>query len=561
MIGQVVNYRYEILEKCGDGSFFTVYKARDKVLNRLVAVKILLPQFAANRDFAERVVAEAQAVSELAHPNIVKVHEADQHDGSYFIAMEYVRGIKLKDKIRRLAPFPAAQALDLTIAIAEALDYAHQHSIAHGDVRPQNVIVTSDSQVKVTDFGMAGAIGSFPRIQTSASLRSIHYTAPEVSEGHIARPSSDIYSLGIVLYEMLTGTVPFDGDTPIAVALRHAKDPPPSPRALNPAAPRSVEAIVLKMLQKLPEERYRSIPELLADLRQVRTQEEAAPSGRTIEEPPPPREIVSPKVEEETTPGFLGGLLRGAFVLFVVMVVAFAALFGYIVFSNPGETVTPSIVGKSRAEAEVLARQAGLDPVVAEETYDDRYPAGQVYMTDPEAGMRVKRGQPLRLWVSRGPRYTRVPDVTDLPEDKARSQILDAGLTVGEILQEYDDKVPAGSVFKQRPSPGTQVDRGKSVTLFVSLGKTPVEAPVVTSDEGQDGNGAERSFSVALTVPTDGPESRTVRIVVTDDYGERTAYEEERRAADRVREVVTGVGKPITISVYVDDKLIDEQVR
>jgi eukaryotic-like serine/threonine-protein kinase len=200
VIGQVVNYRYEILEKCGDGSFFTVYKARDKVLNRLVAVKILLPQYSANKEFAERVIAEAQAASNLQHPNIARIYEADHQDSTYFIAMEYVRGLRLKDKIRRLAPLPPAQAVDMTIAIAEALESAHQRSMVHGDVRPQNVIVTSDSQVKLTDFGMASAESLFPAIQSNNVLRSIHYMAPEVAEGKVPRPTSDVYSLGVTLY-------------------------------------------------------------------------------------------------------------------------------------------------------------------------------------------------------------------------------------------------------------------------------------------------------------------------------------------------------------------------
>jgi serine/threonine-protein kinase len=250
LIGQVVNYRYEILEECGKGAFFNVYKARDKVLNRLVAVKILLPQYAANADFAERMIAEAQAVSGLNHPNIAKVFEADHQGDIYFIALEYVRGIELKDKIRRLAPFSPLQAVDLAIAIAEALDYAHHQAVTHGDVRPQNVIVTSDSQVKLTDFGVAAAVSLFPSVQTNNVLRSVHYMAPEVAEGKVPRPSSDIYSLGVALYEMVTGRPPFVGDDTVAVISQHVNTAPVAPTWHNAECPAALETLILRLLEK-----------------------------------------------------------------------------------------------------------------------------------------------------------------------------------------------------------------------------------------------------------------------------------------------------------------------
>ncbi|MDO8684279.1 MAG: protein kinase [Armatimonadota bacterium] len=560
MIGQVVNYRYEILEKCGDGSFFAVYKARDKVLNRLVAVKILQPQYAANKDFAERVIAEAQAVSELAHPNTAKIFEADRQDGLYFIATEYIRGVTLKDRIRRLAPFSATQTIDITIAIGEALESAHRHSIVHGDLRPQNVIVASDSQVKLTDFGMAAAVSSFPSIQTNTVLRSVHYMSPEVAEGKIPRPASDIYSLGITLYEMLTGTAPFDGDTAIAVALRHAKDPPPSPRVLNAGVPKSLEAIVLKALQKLPDDRYRNMQEMLQALRDARQQlttTQQAAYGQTFDEPITQAEAVDLAVEEQEPKGFLSGALKLAFFLFVMAVVLLVGMIGIFLYGNKREVETPLLVGKSQTEAESITGGLGLGLTVVGEEYNDKYTVGQVYMALPEAGMKIKGGQNIKIWVSKGSRFIRAPDVVDLSEERARIKIVDAGLDIGESVQVHSDTVPAGSIVKQSPEPGTQLERGQPMKLFVSMGKEPdtsiTTPPDTENTEPQtETTSGERTFDVKLKVPSDGPSIQNVRIDVIDDYGEATAYQADHSAGDIVIQSVKGTGARVTIRVYID---------
>lgn len=559
MIGQVVNYRYEILEKCGDGSFFAVYKARDKVLNRLVAVKILLPQYAANKEFAERVIAEAQSAVNLSHANIAKVFEADCQDGTYFIALEYVRGINLKDKMRRLAPFAPAQAVDLAIAVAEALDYAHKQAITHGDVRPQSVMVASDSQVKMTDFGMAAAVSMFPTIQTNTVLRSVHYMSPEVAEGKSPRPVSDVYSLGIVLYEMLTGTTPFDGDTAIAVALKHAKEPPPSPRSLNAGVPKTLEAIVLKTLQKAPEDRYHNMQELIQDLRSARQQLEAPLTVSRIE-PPEDKEDIDLGVQEKESPGLLSGVLKVGFVLFAVGLVGlvFMLLYLFLGFGATEEVTTPLLLGKTQAEAETLADSVGVRLTPAGEEFDDEYPPGQIYLTVPEAGMKVKKGQNIRIWISRGSRYISVPEVIGMPEDKARSEIMDSGLTVGESVQVYDDKAPIGNVVKQSPNPGTPLERGKPVRLTFSMGKEPEPEPITpeTPVNPDNTSGGTREFEVKVNVRPEGPDPRKVRITVDEGGGERVVYEQDHHPGDSFSRVVTATGRGVTIRTYVNNRLV-----
>jgi eukaryotic-like serine/threonine-protein kinase len=570
LIGQVVNYRYEILEKCGDGSFFTVYKARDKVLNRLVAVKILVPQYAANKDFAERVIAEAQASVALSNPNIAKVFEADHQEGLYFIALEYVRGINLKDKIRRLAPFSPAQAVDVAIAVAEALDSAHNQTMVHGDLRPQNVLVTSDSQVKVTDFGMAASVSTFPAIQTNTVLRSVHYMSPEVAEGKTARPTSDVYSLGVMMYEMLTGTVPFDGDTAIAVALRHAKDPPPSPRSLNSGIPKVVEAIVLKALQKLPEERYRTMQEMIQALRAVRQQLDA-PQFIQKNEDTQSTEAIDMRVEEKEPPTFLGGALKIAFLLFALGLVGLVVMVLYLFLGvgSPSEVETPLLLGKTQTEAETIARNAGLELSPAGTQFNNEYPEGQIYETMPNASMRVRKGQSIRIWISRGSRFIKTPDVVEMTEDKARDEINGTGLTTGESVEVYSDTVPTGSVVKQSPSSGTQLERGRPVKLFVSMGKEPTAEPTNGQTPGAEGNttnppaasGDQRDLNVHVKIRADATGPQAVKITLDYGDGESTAYEANHRAGDDFIQVVQAGKQSVTIRTYVNDQLVDTSIK
>jgi serine/threonine-protein kinase len=270
LIGQVINYRYEVLEKCGDGNFFSVYKARDKVLNRLVAIKVVVPQYAQNNEFADRLISEAQMVTELSHPNIAKVLEADAVDGNYFVAVEYVRGVNLKDRIRRTSPFAISYAVDIAMAIAEALDHAHRQGLVHGDVRPHNIITSPEGQIKLTDFGTARALAAFPAIREATMLRSVHYMAPEVIRGETAQPTSDVYSLGVILYEMLTGSVPYDGATSAAIAARQLQDPVPSAQARNAGVPGVLNDIIMKAMSKDSSQRFATMASFIAAMVKVK---------------------------------------------------------------------------------------------------------------------------------------------------------------------------------------------------------------------------------------------------------------------------------------------------
>ena len=269
MIGKQIGARYELLEHIGGGGMAIVYKAHDVLLNRKVAVKILREQYVNDEDFIRRFRREAQSAASLSHPNVVSIYDVGQEDDVHYIVMEYVAGSNLNEEIRRRAPFQVDEALRIAVQICDALDHAHQNQIIHRDIKPHNILIGRNGRVKVTDFGIARAASSADITQTGSVIGSVHYLSPEHAKGIKQGEKSDIYSLGIVLYQMLTNQLPFSGDSPISVALKHLQEQVESPRLYNPHIPPDVEAIILKTLQKNPEERYNSAKELQQDLEAI----------------------------------------------------------------------------------------------------------------------------------------------------------------------------------------------------------------------------------------------------------------------------------------------------
>jgi eukaryotic-like serine/threonine-protein kinase len=407
----------------------------------------------------------------------------------------------------------------------------------------------------------------FPPIQTNTMLRSIHYMSPEAAEGKSPRPTSDVYSLGVILYEMLTGTVPFDGDTAIAVALKHAKDAPPSPRSLNSGIPKSLESIVLKALQKQPEDRYRTMQEIIQELRAVRQQLDA-PQFIQKNEEAQPIEPMDDQATEKEPPTFLGSALKVAFVLFAIGLVAVVSMVLWLILGlgNPGEVTTPLLVGKTQTEAENLTRPLGLELTPAGEQFNDEYPEGQIYLTIPDAGMKIKKGQAIKIYISRGSKFIKTPDVVDMTEDKARDEINGSGLTTGESVEVYSDTVAMGSVVKESPTAGTQLERGRPVKLFVSMGKKPEPQPEQTPDQSTDtgsstSSGEQRDLTVHVKIRPDATGPQTVKI--TEDYGdgETVVYQQDHRPGDVFDQPVQASKQSVTIRTYVNDQLVDTSIK
>lgn len=403
MIGSVLKHRYEVVEKIGDGSLFTVYRCDDKIDNRTVAVKVLLPQYASNRMFAERLLVEAQAMIGLSHPGIVEVYDCGEEDGNYYVVVEYVRGVDLKERIRRSAPFSLTTVVDVGLAICDVLDYAHRRGFMHGDLRPGNILVSPEGQIKLADFWVSNAIASAQTLRTNAMMRSVHYMAPEVAEAKPATPASDVYSIGVVLYELLTATVPYDADTPIAIALKHAREPIPSPRAINPGTPKPLEALIMKALQKSPQDRFRSARAMQQELKSVRdalhfekpltwsarpAEKQPAPAPAVTREPAPeertqvmpttrsPRTVrvtappptADDAVYEDDMPTFWVAVRKTLLAVIGLVGVLIIAMVIWAM-TAPGDVRVPNLVGQPLDKAEGIADSKRIELVVRTEQF------------------------------------------------------------------------------------------------------------------------------------------------------------------------------------------------
>jgi serine/threonine-protein kinase len=472
--GTVLAGRYEILDRIAEGGMSTVYRARRRPDGRIVALKVLREPYAADREFVERFAREARAAEALQHPNIVRVYESGREGDVYFIAMEYVDGTDLKGHLRRVGRLAADDAERIAVAACHALEYAHHEGIVHRDIKPQNILIASDGTVKVADFGIARAVSAATITQPGTVLGTVQYLAPEQARGAPVGRASDIYALGAVLYEMLTGRLPFDGESPIAIVLKHLREPPPRPRAVQPDVPLRLEGIVLKAMAKRPEDRYRSAREMAEDL-----------SG-TAEQW---RDVVE-EVEGATRRFDLPGEGRGPTrrrlaVRVAAIVVAAVAVAGWVAWRSVDAYLTvpevemPELVGHPLPEAEARARAAGLVLEVADQVNTPRVPAGVVIAQDQPVGKRLKQGRRVGVTVSLGVRLVTVPNLVQRSVQDAQLALDAAQLKVGALQDGYDDVVRPGVVMRQDPAAGTQVPAETPVTLVVSRGPQQIEMPEV----------------------------------------------------------------------------------
>lgn len=565
MIGTILKHRYEVIEKIGEGNLFTVYRCEDKIDNRQVAVKILLPQYAANRMFAERILVEAQAMVGFEHPGVVEVYDSGEENGNYYVIVEYVRGVDLKERIRRHAPYSLSTVVDVGLAICEVSDFAHRKGFVHGDLRPGNILVTPEGKIRLADFWVTNAIGSSPSLRTNALMRSVHYMAPEVAEGKPATPASDIYSIGIILFELLTGTVPFDGDTPIAIALKHSREAVPSLRALNPGVPKTLESVVAKALQKSPQERFRSARAMHNELRNVRDGLNLSkpitwsePTEKTVVEPLPEPDLVPDEVEEGQ-PVVLNALRKTLMIIIGLITLGIVAL-AFLAVTSPSDVRVPELMGKNIEEARKIAHDADIELIIRSEQFNEDNPAGTIYYMNPAAGRTIKAGKSVDVWVSRGSKFATAPDVVKLTTDDAKERIYDVGLSVGQISQEYSDSIPAGNVMLQNPEAGTRMERGQPVSIVYSLGPKSTYVPQSDRLEAAEPEEIEdtRSFDIKFPVP-EGKNDRQVQIAVEDKYGTTTAFNDIAQPGEVIEQTVEGIGDKITIRIYIDGKLAREE--
>jgi serine/threonine-protein kinase len=479
----VVDGRYRVLHRLGSGGMAEVYCAQDLQLGRKVALKILYRRFAEDGEFVERFRREASSAAGLQHQHVVAVYDRGEYDGTYYIAMEYLEGRSLKTIIQQEAPLDPDRAVDLTIQVLRAARFAHRRGIIHRDLKPHNVIVDADGRAKVTDFGIARA-GASDMTQTGSIMGTAQYLSPEQAQGHAVSAASDIYSIGIMLYELLTGRVPFEGESAVTVALKQVNERAAPPSAYNAAVTPELEEAVMRALEKDPARRYPDADAFIAALQAARDGTATAVLAPVAAAPldPPSEAYVYP--EEPLAPREPRDGGRWWLWLLAVLV-AGLGLAAVLLLPGTQKVNVPTVVGADQANAEAKLRQDGFRLDTVQKTAEQ--PAGQVIGQDPTGGTKAKKGSTVTLTVSAGPQQVAVPQVVGLTVSSARGRLQKVGLQASE-REENSDTVAEGRVISVSPNEGQKVDKGSSVTLVVSSGKPQVQVPDVVGksfDEAQ----------------------------------------------------------------------------
>uniref|UniRef100_A0A7C5V0Y1 non-specific serine/threonine protein kinase n=1 Tax=Caldicellulosiruptor owensensis TaxID=55205 RepID=A0A7C5V0Y1_9FIRM len=491
----VIGNRYKVEEKLGSGGMSVVYKAKDAILNRYVAIKVLRSEFAADEEFLQRFRTEALAAASLSHPNIVSIYDVGQQDGMYYIVMEYVNGKTLKEFMKETGRLSPKDATTIAIQVLRALDHAHKKGIVHRDIKPQNILIDENGIVKVTDFGIARAVSTGTIINTNLTIGSVHYFSPEQARGGYVDNRSDLYSLGVVLYEMVTGVLPFDGDTPISIALKHLQEQPVKPTLYNPNIPRSLEAIILKAMQKDILQRYQSAGEMIQDLKNSLIEPEGDFVKIESHENVPTKQFQfdqiksgdialnekkQPKEKRKDWIYLVAGILTALIIVAIGWFIFYNAI-GKSLTYQENDITMPDLVGFSIDDAKVKLDELGLKYTVEEQ--NDQAEKGTVINQDPAAGIKVKKDTTVKLTVSKGPEMVKVPDVIGLNIKDAQIELDNSGLSV-EIKRDYSDK-PVDTVVEQQPSANQLIEKNGTVILTVSLGPK-IEKVVVPDVTGMN---------------------------------------------------------------------------
>lgn len=616
MTGKILDERYELIEKIGSGGMADVYKAKDILLDRIVAVKILHSSFAEDNDFIVRFRHEAQSAGKLSHPNIVGIYDVGCDGDVHYIVMEYVEGETLKQYIQNHPNIPIDTAVRIAIEIGYALEEAHANGIIHCDIKPHNVLLTRTGKVKVTDFGIARAINSSTVLDKQSILGSVHYLSPEQAAGDKITAKTDIYSLGIVLYEMLTHHLPFEGETAVSIALQHMQGDIPRPTKYNPAISPMLEECLLTALQKDPDKRYDTVSDFISELKIAQgfttTIYKPASHDFTAMTRPIPKKVVrTHKVQRETKlTRFITNLPQkyiwiGMAALFII---CFAwAFFSFGNFWSSENITVPNVVGKPVEVAETTLKKLDLKVSVDEIASDD-VPAGQVISQTPAAGTNVKARRIIHLTVSKGGSAMLIPDLKGLTLEQAKERLDKMGLTLGAVENGNDPDKPSDVIISQSPESGAKATKGTRVNIVINM-KQKVHVPNVvgmtladarntllsmklsvgtinasdgtsTDDSSaiiisQDPAGGESTSSnvvnltvgkkksqtktgtVNISIPKGG-NARQVEIYVTDDSGKHTAYSGKAAPGSTVSKDVSGSGN-VHVQVVIDGSVVQDR--
>ena len=604
--------RYRLLERIGGGGMAEVYLAEDVLLTRRVAVKILRSQFTCDDDFITRFRQEAKAAARLSHPNIVSIFDVGCEADMHYIVMEYVAGETLKDLIKRDGALTPLLAAEIAVQVAAALKHAHENNIVHCDIKPHNILLSRDGLAKVTDFGIARAVSSQTTTQVVGVQGSVQYLSPEQARGYGVDAQSDIYSLGVVLYEMLSGAPPFDGPSAISIAMKHLQEEPRPLDEAAPATPPALTTLVKKAMAKNPQERYVTSQTLLQALEDVIHQLKSGnPNNQS-------RPIKNGSIKKQNIIGRTNFLLRmrkmpkwgwGIIALLLLSFIIGQVLAdGGLVGGK--EVLVQDVVGKPAETARSLLTNDNLQVQITE-AFDERVAAGYVISQQPKSGQIVKERRSVQIIVSKGPDITSIPDLKGLFRREGEARIRSAGLKVGIVGEEYSADAPVDTIISQNPRPPGQIAKGILIDIVISKGKSPQQisvpnfqgesmqsvlariealhlkagtiretstsrfAPGMVSGQApapgsrvyegtnvdlevaRSDAGIPKRARIQFVVP-DGPIRQACKIIVIDAKGERVVYENVHKPGDRVEKVVEGTGQ-MTVKAIVNNKLVQEQ--
>lgn len=555
MIGRVLNDRYEVVQFVGQGGMAKVYLGFDKVLNRDVAIKILQEEFNDNEQFLNKFKREAQAAGKLSHPHIVNIYDTGNDHDIYYIVMEYVDGGTLKDYINAKGKLSYRESINYALAIASALGQAHKNNIIHRDVKPQNILLTRAKRLpKVADFGIARAITSSTMTMVDETMGSVHYLSPEQARGGYLDARSDLYSLGILLYEMVTGKLPFDSDSPVAVALMQIQEDIVPLREIDSNAPKGLEVIIQNLTAKSPNDRYQDTLELIEDLKKVRADFNAHINRIGAEDTSPTEKIPIIRDEEiEQVPkrvplenndnfdelrekdkkkkkkdkgkkkGFKNLPLKMKIlaIILAVMLVSGGVFAGTRIFAK--EVTVPNITNMTQQQAEAELAKVGLKAASPKMKNSVDVEEGKIISQSPKQGIKIKTYQKVEIVVSSGPADVKVPDVVGSQQEEAESKITNTELVV-KVVSEYRDDVKKGEVFKQEPSAGEEVKQGNTVTIYVSKGENKVTMESLTGMSLSDAKARIKKLGLSVGEISYETSSRYSKDVVISSSPEQ--YEE-----------------------------------
>lgn len=567
LVGKVIGNRYEILEKIGEGGMATVYKAKCNILKRYVAVKVLREEFTTDEEFIRRFNTEAQAAASLTHPNIVSIFDVGHEENIYYIVMELVQGKTLKEIINEDGVLPWKWSINIAIQVASALETAHKNNIVHRDIKPHNIIITEDGIAKVTDFGIAKAVSNSTITAFGTTIGSIHYFSPEHARGGYTDAKSDIYSLGVVMYEMLTGRVPFDADTPVSIALKHMQEKPVEPIKLNPSIPYAVNKIIMKAMEKEASARYQSATEMLKDLSMalkdpegefVKSNAERLQYTQRIpvlgEEPKvdikkesksKPKGKLARYFEEHPTAKKVWISVIAVLLVILIPLLGFFGVQAILKAGIPNDIDLPNFVGQTLDEAKATIGKGKLT-LETEEVFDDEVEIGKIISQDPPyaEGSTVKENSIVKVKISKGPETVKMIKVVGMKYEDAERQLRDELHLNVERVEEASKTVEKEYVIKQEVDEGKDIKVGETVKLYVSIGTglKEIAMPYVIGDTEEEAR--KKLADLTIIVAYEEDMSKPTGKVLKQSIEAGTTVEEKTRVTitiNKIEEIKIGI--------------------